>query len=127
MTTSELSYNDPQVQRAHRRPSSRNVSGLMPAGRAVLVEPYQPEIKKSIIEIPSTVSERQQMIETRAVVIDVGAAAWDDEPEPRAFVGEKVMLTRYAGVMVRGTADGKMYRMINDRDIFCRIEVENNV
>jgi co-chaperonin GroES (HSP10) len=99
-----------------------NKSGLRPLGRAVLVEPYEPEIKKSLLVMPDSVKERTAMIETRAIVLDIGPSAWDDEPAPRAVVGDKVLISKFAGVMVTGTADGKTYRIVNDRDIYCAIE-----
>ena len=102
--------------------SQMNKSGLKPVGHAVLVEPYEPEIKKSLIELPSQVKERTAMVETRAIVVDVGPAAWEDEKVPRANIGDKVFITKFAGVMAVGIADGKQYRLINDRDIFCRLE-----
>jgi hypothetical protein len=42
-------------------------------------------------------------------------------------VGDKVLISRMAGTIVKGTADGVMYRAINDRDIFMEIveEVSN--
>lgn len=104
--------------------SVKNVSGLVPLGRAVLVEPYEPELKTSRIELPPSVKERLQTVDNRVTVIAVGAAAWEDEKAPRAKPGDKVMVTKFSGVMIQGTADGKTYRLINDRDIFCAIEVE---
>jgi len=101
-----------------------NKSGLSPLGRAVLVEPYEPEIRKSIIAIPETVKERTAMVETRAVVLDIGPEAWIDERNPRAIPGDKVFLSKFAGVIVKGTKDGKSYRLVNDNDIFCRINEE---
>lgn len=100
-----------------------NKSGLKPLGRAVLVEPYEPEVKKSMIVMPDTVKERSAMVETRAVVIEAGPCAWDDEPQPRAKEGDKVLISKFAGAMVMGTTDGKPYRLVNDRDIYCAIEV----
>jgi co-chaperonin GroES (HSP10) len=101
-----------------------NTSGLKARGHSVLVEPYEPEIKSSLLVIPDTVGDRTKMHEVRAVVVDIGACAWIDEPEPRAAIGDKVLISRFSGVLVRGTADQKLYRMVNDRDIFCQIEVE---
>jgi len=101
-----------------------NSSGIVPVGRAVLVEPYEPEIKKSVIALPETVQERTTMAEVRAVVIAIGATAWEDESQPRAAVGDKVLITKFAGTIVIGTKDQKRYRIVNDRDIFCKIEVE---
>jgi co-chaperonin GroES (HSP10) len=98
-----------------------NPSGLEPLGHAVLVAPYEPEFKKSIIEIPLTVRMRTQMAETRAIIVAIGPEAWKDEGRPRARIGDKVMITRFAGAMLTGPKDDKIYRMINDRDIYARI------
>ena len=103
----------------------KNTSGLKPLGRSVLIEPYTPERKQGLIELPAEVQVRTDMIEQRAKVIEVGARAWMDEGEPRARPGDKVLVAAYAGHMAVGTADGKQYRFINDRDIFAQIEVES--
>lgn len=102
------------------RPS--HPSGLNPLGCAVLVEPYEPEIKKSSLVIPETVQERTVLVETRAIVRAIGPEAWKGESVHRAREGDKVMITRFAGYMLKGTKDGKQYRLVNDIDIFCRIE-----
>jgi Co-chaperonin GroES (HSP10) len=102
-----------------------NESGLKPLGRAVLVAPYLPERKESVIFIPDEVHDRQQMIDQRAIVIEVGPNCWCDEPTPRAKPGDKVLIARFAGFMAKGTKDDKQYRFVNDRDIFAAIEVES--
>ena len=102
-----------------------NKSGLKPLGHAVLIEPYEPEIKKSVIVMPETVKERSAMVETRAIVIEVGSEAWADESKPRAKAGDKVLISKFAGAMATGTKDNKTYRLVNDRDIYCAIEVES--
>lgn len=101
-----------------------NESGLRPLGRAVLVMPYEPEISTSIIALPDEVRGRMQSVEQRAVVIEVGPCAWNDEPAPRAKPGDRVFIARFAGFMAEGTSDKKQYRFVNDRDIFAAIEVE---
>lgn len=101
-----------------------NESGLSPRGKAVLIRAYEPEVKAGLIEIPEQVSRNMAMVEQRAVVIAIGPDAWSDEAQPRAAVGEKVMVTRYAGMMVQGTKDGQQYRLVNDRDLFCAIVEE---
>jgi co-chaperonin GroES (HSP10) len=102
------------------------MSGLKPAGRAVLIKPYQPERKQSVIVMPDEVANRDQSIEQRAVVIEAGPSAWCDETVPRAQPGDKVLVSKFAGFVAVGTSDGERYRFINDRDIFALIEVENN-
>lgn len=85
--------------------------------------PYEPERKGSLIHIPDQVEGRMQMVEQRCVVVAIGPAAWPDEPA-RAAIGDKVLVSKMAGYQTRGTKDGKPYRLINDRDVFCRIEEE---
>lgn len=102
-----------------------NTSGLEPRGRAVLIEMYEPQQKASLIAIPDNVREKTDMMEQRAIVIAVGTSCWEDESSPRAKVGERVLVTKFAGYMTRGPADGKRYRLVNDRDIFCAITDES--
>ena len=104
-----------------------NPSGLDPRGVAVLIKMYEPERKGGLIEIPDAVQGRMSMLENRAVVVAVGSSAWHDEPSPRAAPGEKVLVTKFAGFMAKGPADGQMYRLVNDRDIFCAITSEEGV
>lgn len=103
----------------------KNESGLRPLGRAVLVAPYEPERKKSMIVIPDTAQERSMMVEQRAVVVEIGPACWPDEP-PRAKPGDKVLIAKFSGYLAKETKDGKTYRLVNDGDIFCAIEEDSN-
>jgi len=105
-----------------------NTSGLAPRGVAVLIRQYEPERRTAKIVLPDSVQGRLSMVDIRATVIAVGPSAWHDEPAPRAAVGERVLVTQFAGMMAKGPADGLMYRLVNDRDIFCAItheEAEN--
>ena len=103
----------------------QNVSGLKPLGYSVLVEPYEPDtMTKGGILIPQNKRDSMLMLDQRAVVVEVGPMAWSDEKAPRAEPGDKVMVSRMAGNMIQGTADGKQYRMVLDRDIFAGIETE---
>ena len=77
-----------------------------------------------MIVMPDTVAERSAMIETRATVIEAGPLAWEEERVPRAAPGDKVLISKFAGVIVSGTKDGVKYRLVNDRDIYCKIEVD---
>ena len=75
---------------------------------------------KGLIELPDDVKARHAMVEQRATVIEVGPAAWPDEP-PRAKVGDKVLISKMSGYMCKGPLDGVQYVLVNDRDIFCGI------
>lgn len=111
-----------ETLKGHGVTSRINESGLRPLGHAVLVEPYEPEIKKSLLVIPETVQERNTMIETRARIVDIGPAAWIDEPQPRALPGEIVLISKYDGTMVISPRNGKRYRLVNDKAIYCGTE-----
>lgn len=101
----------------------KNTSGLKPLGRAVLVQAYEPDRKESLIVIPDNVQERTTMVETRAIVVEVGAACWPDEPA-RAKPGDRVLISKFSGYLAKGPADGQTYRFINDRDVFAAITAE---
>lgn len=108
-------------------PPPKNPSGLRPVGRAVLVKAHLPELElarsRSSIFIPYTVGEKAAIWENRVRVVAIGRQAWNDEVEPRARIGELVLCTKFAGFVKTG-ADGLLYRIVNDRDIFCVIERE---
>lgn len=100
-------------------------SGLEALGRAVLVKPYNAERLSTVIEIPDSVRSNMNILEQKVVVLDIGASAWHDEPKPRCVVGDHVIVTKFAGYIAQGD-DGETYRLINDRDIFAKIEVKEN-
>ena len=101
-----------------------NNSGIKPVGRAILVKPYIPELKRGLIEIPEQVQQRQFQLDQRAVIVDIGPIAWADESKPRAEVGDKVLVAKYAGALAVGPLDNEQYRLVNDRDIFAVITGE---
>lgn len=98
-----------------------NNSGLFPLGRAVLIRPYTPERQQGLIQLPAEVQGRAQMLEQRAQVVAIGPSAWHDEPQPRAKIGDKVLVSKFSGYMAEGTLDNEQYRFVNDRDIFAAI------
>lgn len=102
----------------------KNLSGLRPLGTAVLVEYYEPEKRESMIFIPENVQDRTLMVEQRATVVEAGPEAWIDERAPRAVPGDRVLIARMAGYAAVGPADGRRYRIVNDRDIFAKITHE---
>lgn len=102
-----------------------NNSGLEPRGVAVLVKPYTPKSKQTkLIEIPEFVQTKLASVDTMMEVVAIGPNAWYEEPNPRAKVGEIVMVTKYAGLVAIGPKDGVTYRLVNDRDIFCAVTSE---
>ena len=104
-----------------------NNSGLEPRGVAVLIKTYEPERRGGQIVIPDSVQSRYAMVDNRAIVVAIGPNAWHEEPTPRAAVGEKVLVTKFAGFMAKGPKDGETYRLVNDRDIFAITHEEETV
>lgn len=102
-----------------------NNSGLKPLGRAVLLRHYEPERHQGVIVIPENVKDRTLLVEQRAEVIELGPNCYPDEPA-RCQPGDKVLISRMAGYLAVGPADGKRYVMVNDRDIFAKITKDNN-
>ena len=101
--------------------SSDNMSGIKPLGRAVLVEHDSPRGAGSVIELPPDVENRMLAVEQRARVVAIGSEAWKEESQPRAKVGDMVLISRFGGHMAKGPLDGKPYRLINDRDVFAGV------
>lgn len=98
-----------------------NPSGIRPKGHAVLGLPYEKPKGDSRIVIPETVKERTQMLQDKIRVVAIGAACWNDEPSPRAQVGDMVLIPYLSGRSVRGR-DGILYRMVNDRDVIAEVD-----
>jgi len=108
-------------------PAVENASGLEPTGWAVLLRPYEPEMRtKGGILIPENSKQRIEVADQRAVVIAIGPEAWSDEKRPRAAIGDRVLIGKYAGMFCTGPGDGKQYRIVNDKDIFCKITNEQH-
>ena len=101
-----------------------NTSGISPLGVGVLVEYYEPERAKSLIIVPETVRKGEVLLEQRAVVIENGPLVGEAEGCVRAKPGERVLIAAFAGYALKGPADGRLYRIVNERDIFARIDYE---
>jgi co-chaperonin GroES (HSP10) len=101
-----------------------NQSGLEPLGHALLCKPYEPELNSTKIVIPENVRENSRMREMRAILIAVGQDAWEGQSQ-RAEIGDKVLISKFAGVIVKGPLDNKIYRLCNDEDLFCKITAES--
>jgi co-chaperonin GroES (HSP10) len=87
-----------------------------------LVEPAELEKHQGLIQIPDNVRANSASVEQSCRVVAVGPEAWKDETVPRARSGDLVLVTKYAGYLTMGPADGKLYRLVNANDIFCRVQ-----
>ncbi len=101
----------------------RNDSGLHPLGHAVLVLHDEAKKPEGLIALMDSTTDRETMIETKVTVVAVGAECWLREGRARAVPGDRVMISRLTGYMVKGV-DGRRYRFINDEDVFAKIVQE---
>lgn len=99
---------------------SLNQSGLAPLGRAILVEPFEPERRASVIALPDSVLETERMLDVKVRVIELGPECYPEEAD-RCKPGDVVFIAKLSGFKARGPKDGKMYRLVNDRDVFALI------
>lgn len=97
-----------------------NQSGLIPLGRAILVEPFEPERKKSAILLPDHVLKNERVLDVKVRCVEVGPGAFPDEPA-RCAAGDIVFVAKMSGFVAQGPRDGKPYRLVNDRDVFAKI------
>lgn len=103
----------------------KNETGIHPLGHAVLVEAYDVEasLGASRIIIPENIRSQYKILENKVRVLEAGPFAWADETEPRAKPGDVVLVVKHTGAIVASPKDGKLYRMVSDRDIYCRFDV----
>ena len=98
--------------------------GLEPVGPRVLVWPIPTEEKSAGgIVLMQSLTEREDMAQIRAIVVDLGAEAFEDVTSFWANHGDHVLIAKYAGLFWTGK-DGRKYRVINDADIVARILVD---
>lgn len=100
-----------------------NVSGIHPAGHCILVQPKEVEqtSQGGIVLATATQNRREEMGQTEATVIELGACAYKDQPSPWCKPGDSVVFARYAGIE-RRFPDGRVYRIISDLDVKAVIE-----
>jgi co-chaperonin GroES (HSP10) len=100
-----------------------NSSGLTPVGISLLVLPNQVEqtTDSGIVLMTDQELSRHEMKQTDVVVIAIGPQAFDDEPQPRCKVGDRVITAAYAGILREGN-DGVKYRIIRDHDVIALLE-----
>lgn len=99
-----------------------NESGITPLGHRVLVLPEVIETKSAGgIIMPDVLNQREEMAQTKGMVIAVGEDAYNDTPSVWCGEGDEVVFAKYSGLLWDGQ-DGKKYRILNDLDIVAIID-----
>ena len=104
--------------------TTANKTGIHPLGHAVLVEAFEPERAVSLLVIPDEVRQQMRVLENRVRVLEIGLAAWEDEKAPRAKVGDIVLVVKHTGAVVTSPVNNRLYRLVSDRDIYCRLDIK---
>lgn len=93
-----------------------NTSGITPLGHRILVLPEEIETKTAGgIILHGTYAEREEMAQTKALVVAVGDDAYNDQASAWCGEGDQILFAKYSGLLWDGL-DGKKYRVINDLD-----------
>ena len=111
----------------------QNHSGIRPLGHRVLVLPDDITETDEVLKrakdaglevVADKQMEREQASQCEATVVAIGPSAWADTHDgiPQAQVGDRVLLGKYAGILVLGK-DKKMYRLVWDLDLTAELEV----
>lgn len=102
-----------------------NTSGLTLYDDRVLVAIKETEhITAGGIMLPESATKRTEMAETTATIISVGRFSYDDmDLEHRPKPGDLVLMDKHAGILCKGPADGKSYRIVAPDNILAKIEV----
>lgn len=97
-----------------------NKSGITPIEDRVLIKVKETEEKTSGgVLLPGGYTERMEMAEMVATVIEVGPLVFDDYPEGEPHpvkAGDVVVMAKYAGLLYTGD-DGDKYRIVGMKDI----------
>jgi chaperonin GroES len=103
-----------------------NHSGIQPIDLRVLVLPDPIEVKTAGgIILPDQHKEREKYAMQHAMLVAVGENAWEEassrSPDfSKPVPGDRVLISKYGGVVVTGK-DGKEYRLMNDDDVIGRV------
>jgi len=100
---------------------------IIPQGHRVLVKPDVKEEKtQGGIIIAETIREREELAGIFGTLVAVGPTAWAafDDGRPWAQIGDKVVFSKYGGLVLEDPETKVLYRLLNDEDIYCTIESE---
>jgi chaperonin GroES len=100
---------------------------IVPKGWRVLVAPDRKEEKTAGgIIITAQTREQEEMGGVYGTVVAVGPLAWKQHGDGTAWakIGDRVMFSKYGGIMTEDPDTKEPYRLLNDEDIYCILEGE---
>ena len=108
----------------------QNESGIRPVEYKILVlpDPIEEKTAGGIFK-PDQTHERESWAQVKGTLVAAGGRAFEDFPEDERgnlAPGARVYFAKYQGILIEG-ADGKEYRLCNDKDIGGVIDNEQAV
>ncbi len=105
------------------KPAPQNETGMVPVEYKVLVklDPVEEKTSGGII-LPEDRKERDQMAATAGTLIAVGGNAFEDWNGRKPGVGERILISKYAGQTPKAGDTESLYRFCQDKDIIAVIE-----
>lgn len=106
------------------RPST-NPTNIRPKGNNLLVkldsvgDTVTPN--SVIARAPSEIA-REEMAQVEGKVLEVGDLCWKDLPEPWAKAGDRVLIAKYAGILV--ARNKQKYRLVRDSELLAVLDAE---
>ncbi len=106
-----------------------NTSGIAPLEYKVLVLPDEVEAitKKGIYKADETIDAEKRAICLGTLVANSPWAFNFDAGMTALLPGTRVLYAKYAGGEIKGPADGRTYRIMNDKDILGEVTHEGQL
>jgi chaperonin GroES len=101
---------------------------IVPQGHRVLVRPDKKEQKTAGgIIIAEQIREKEELAGIFGTLVSIGPDSWKafGDGQPWAKVGDRVVFSKYGGIVLEDPDDKELYRLLNDDDIYCTIEGSN--
>lgn len=99
---------------------------VQPVGHRVAVEVDAVPERYGNLYLPTTGRERQQNASVVGTLLAVGDQCWKEfgDGRPWCQVGDKVLIAKYGGYMMKDVVDGEErdIRILNDEDIIAKLE-----
>jgi co-chaperonin GroES (HSP10) len=107
----------------HQGRNGLNTSGMQPVEYKILIAPEDvaetderiKSAKAAGIVMVDKTTDREAMAQVKGTLIAVGGNAFEDWKGMTPEVGDVIYFAKYAGYVIKG-ADGKEYRLANDKD-----------
>lgn len=104
--------------RTHNFKPHQNPTEISPKGNRVLVqmERVSETTDGGLIHKPVETIVREEMAQIFGTLVECGSYAWKDYPEPYAQPGDRVIISKYSGILL-DTEGSDKYRLIQDSEI----------